>query len=203
VNVLDAYVEIALAAGDVPAARAAAEELAQITGRFDSQLLNAVAVSANGSVHLAEEDAQGALAALRQAFVIWREIDAPYETARVQVLVALACRQLGDHATAEMELSAARDAFRNLEAAPDLARVESLLRKPESKSASPLTDRELQVLRLVASGSTNRDIARKLGISEKTVARHLSNIFTKLDLPSRAAATAYAYQNGLIPSAST
>lgn len=198
--VLDAYVGIMLAANDVPAARIAADELAEIAARFDAQLLNALAMRANGAVLLAEGDANAALGLLRQAFAAWRDIDAPYEAARVRVLVALACRQMGDSASADMELDAARTVFQRLAAAPDLTRVEALLRKPSATPDGPLTSREIRVLKLVASGSTNREIATTLGISEKTVARHLSNIFNKLDLSSRTAAAAWAYQHGLVSS---
>jgi DNA-binding NarL/FixJ family response regulator len=128
----------------------------------------------------------------------WRELEVPYEAAKVRVLIALACRELGDHDAADLELGTAGEIFRRLGAAPDAARVETLLQKQKPEFKGPLTAREVQVLKLVASGRTNRVIAGKLGISEKTVARHLSNIFNKLDLSSRAAATAYAYQNQLV-----
>jgi len=105
---------------------------------------------------------------------------------------------LGDSDGAEMEFDAARWVFRQLGAVPEVARVETLSRTGATVTAGGLTRREVQVLRLVASGKTNRAIARELFISEKTVARHMSNIFTKLDLATRAAATAYAYQHGLI-----
>jgi DNA-binding NarL/FixJ family response regulator len=123
-------------------------------------------------------------------------LQVPYEAARARVLVALANRALGEVDTANSELAAARQVFRELGAEPDLAGAEmplEAIRIPES----PLSPRELGVLKLVASGQTNRQIAAKLHISEKTVARHISNIFNKLDLSSRAAATAYAYQHGL------
>jgi len=197
-RVLDAYVEIAVAVNDIPAARRAADELSQIAARFNSQLLNAVSARANGAVLLAEKDARGALASLRQALAVWRELEAPYQAAQVQVLIALACRVQGNESTAEMELHAARSVFEQLGAAPDLDRVDALLNGVGPKAEGPLTGRELEVLRQVASGLTNREIAAKLSISEKTVARHVSNIFIKLDLSSRAAATAYAYRHRLV-----
>ena len=199
-RVLDAYVEIVLAVNDAGAARAAADELSRIAGGFNSPLLDAVSARARGSVLLAERDSQGALALLRMALTGWREIEAPYEAARVQVLIALACKAQGNYDAAEMELQSARGVFQELGAVPDLARVEALLRESPAPlvAESPLTAREVEVLVLVASGRTNRAIAGELGISEKTVARHVSNIFVKLDLPSRAAATAYAYQHGLV-----
>ena len=126
-----------------------------------------------------------------------RELEAPYEAALVRALIALAYRELGDHDAADLELDSACQTFQRLGAAPALACVEALAAK-KSPIAGSLTEREVQVLKLVASGRTNRAIASKLGISEKTVARHLSNIFNKLDLHSRAAATAYAYQKQLV-----
>ncbi len=194
---LDACVEIVLAAGDVSAARVAASELSEIARRFNAPLLHAMSDRALGAVSLAEGNAKAAQAALRQSWTTWCELEAPYEAARVRVLMALAYRELGDHDAADLELDAACQAFQRLGAAPALACVEALALK-KSPNAGLLTEREGQVLKLVASGRTNRAIARKLGISEKTVARHLSNIFNKLDLSSRAAATAYAYQRQLV-----
>jgi DNA-binding NarL/FixJ family response regulator len=194
---LDAYVEIVLAANDVPAARVAAGELSEIARRFNAPLLRAMSDRALGAVSLAADDAKAALPALRQSWITWSELEAPYEAARVRVLLALAYRELGDHDAAEMELDAACQTFQRLGAAPALACVEALAQK-KSPTAGSLTEREVQVLKLVASGRTNRAIASKLGISEKTVARHLSNIFNKLDLSSRTAATAYAYQKQLV-----
>jgi DNA-binding NarL/FixJ family response regulator len=197
-SVLDAYVEIVLAAHDVAAARKAAVELSQIALHFDAPLLYAMSSRANGAVLLAEGDARGALTELRQSWIIWSELEAPYEAARVGVLIALACRELRDDDAATQELDSAAEVFQRLGAMPDLARVEALLQKPEIGPSGPQTARELQVLKLVASGKTNRAIAGKLAISEKTVARHISNIFNKLDLSSRAAATAYAYQHQIV-----
>lgn len=196
-RVLDAYVEIMLAAKDVTAARAGANELSDIAHRLNAPLLHAMAARAEGAVLLAEHDSRAALAPLRRSLSAWRDLEAPYDEARVRVLIALACREQENYDTADMELEAAREVFQLLGAAPDLARVEALRRKQEPEPAGPLTEREVQVLKLVAAGMTNRRIAGKLGISEKTVARHVSNIFNKLDLSSRSAATAYAYQHRL------
>jgi DNA-binding CsgD family transcriptional regulator len=195
---LAAYVEILLAAGDLQAAHAAADELARLADDLGGPLLGAVAAHAQGAVLLGEGDARAALQALRHAWTAWQDLEAPYEAARVRVLIGLACRQLGDQDSAEMELDAARWVFRQLEAAPDLARVEALTRKPAATPAGGLTARELQLLRLVAAGQTNRSIAADLFLSERTVERHVSNILTKLGVSSRAAATAYAYQHQLI-----
>ena len=143
-----------------------------------------------------------ALKLLRSAWSTWCDIEVPYEAARVRVLIGLACRELGDDESAEMDLRAARHVFVDLGAAAEVARVDDLLRAPStttstSETPSPLTGREAQVLQLVAAGKTNRQIADDLVISEKTVARHLANIFTKINVSSRSAATGYAYEHGL------
>jgi DNA-binding CsgD family transcriptional regulator len=154
----------------------------------------AIAAQACGAVELAQGDAQAALASLRGAFDVWQRIKAPCPAARVRVLIGLACRTLGDEDGAALEIDAARSAFERLGATPELARIDSLLKAVPSDRSHGLTPRELQVLRLVAAGETNKAIASKLCLSEKTIDRHVSNIFSKLDVPSRAAATAFAYQ---------
>lgn len=195
---LGPYAEIMLAVGSIPDARAAADELAAIAAERDAPYLRALAAQSMGHVLLHEGDAQAALAELRQAWTDWQELDAPYHAARVRVLIGLACQTLGDDDTAEMEFDAAHWVFRHLGAAPDLAWVESVSRKHSTKPAGGLTARETEVLCLVATGKTNRTIADELFISEKTVARHLSNIFSKLNVSSRVAATAYAYEHKLL-----
>jgi DNA-binding CsgD family transcriptional regulator len=197
-RLLSAAVEIALEGADVDAARVAAEELAQLGADRDVPLLNAMAAQAGGLVRLAEGDARTALSAARRAWSLWQELDVPYEAARARVVVAMACRALGDEDAARMELDAARQVFERLSAGPDLARVEALTGAARSRAGCGLTAREVEVLQLVATGKTNRVIATELFLSEKTVARHLSNIFTKLGVSSRAAATAYAYQHDLV-----
>jgi DNA-binding CsgD family transcriptional regulator len=197
-RLLPAHVEIMFAAGDVLAARAAADELSEMAADLDAPLLRALATHAQGAVLLLEGDAQAAHGTLRDAWTAWQKLEVPYEAARVRVLIGLACRQLGDQDSAEMELDAAGWVFEELGAAPDLARAHALSRKWAAKPAGGLTARELEVLRLVATGKTNRSIAADLFLSEKTVARHVSNIFSKLGLSSRAAATAYAYEHHLV-----
>ncbi|MGH9243308.1 MAG: LuxR C-terminal-related transcriptional regulator [Acidimicrobiales bacterium] len=197
-RVLAAFVEITLAAGDVDAARAAVDDLAQLAANFDSSFLRAVTARARGEVALAAGDPGAACVALRRAWRAWQELDAPYEAARVRVLVARAYAQLGDHDTAAMELDAARGVFEALGATPALAQVDELSGAAAPPTPGGLTPREAEVLRLVATGATNRAIADRLVISEKTVARHLTNMFTKLGVGSRAAATAYAYENDLV-----
>jgi DNA-binding NarL/FixJ family response regulator len=197
-RVLPAHVEIMLAVDDVEAARAAAEELSEIAATIEAPFLRAVAAQAQGAVLLADGEPRAALDALRDAWTGWKDLEAPYEAARVRVLMGLACRGLGDEEGALMELDAARCVFQQLGAAPDLARLDSLSRRAASDGAHALTRRELQVLRRVAAGQTNRAIAAELFISERTVERHVSNIFTKLRISSRAAATAYAYEHRLV-----
>jgi ATP/maltotriose-dependent transcriptional regulator MalT len=197
-KLLPAHAEIMLAVGDVPAARAAADELAAIAGDYDTPAMLAVAGHARGAVLLAEGDARAAVTALRGAWQAWRDLQAPYEAARVRVLVGLGCRALGDEEAAAMELEAARTVFAQLGAAPDLMRLEALAQREHAARAHGLTARELQVLRLLATGRTNHAIATELVLAEKTIHRHVSNIFTKLGVSSRAAATAYAYQHRLL-----
>ena len=197
-KVLVAYVEIVLAADDVSGARTAAGELSEIAADLGMPLLQAVAAHATGAVLLAEGDPRAALATLRRAWTAWRELQAPYEAARARVLMGLACRALGDTDTAELELDAACRVFQQLGAAPEIARLEAESRTAAPAAAGGLTAREVQVLRLVAAGKGNRAIAADLVISEHTVARHVQNIFAKLDVSSRSAATAYAFEHGLL-----
>jgi DNA-binding CsgD family transcriptional regulator len=197
-RLLAPYVEIVLAGGGVTAARDAADELSRIAAEWNTPLLHALSSHATGSVLLAEGDTRAALAALRRAWAGWRDMNAPYEGARARMLIGLACRALGDEDSAEMELHAARSVFQQLDAAPDLVRVEELSNLVARRTAGGLTAREVQVLALVATGKTNRAIASELVISEKTVAAHVSSIFTKLGLSSRSAATAYAYDHHLV-----
>jgi DNA-binding CsgD family transcriptional regulator/tetratricopeptide (TPR) repeat protein len=197
-SLLPAYIEIKLAVGDVQDARNACRELEEIAQSFDTGVLGAIAAQACGAVDLAEGDAQAALGSLCRAFEVWQRIEAPYAAARVRVLIGLACRTLGDEDGAGLEIDAARHAFERLGARPDLARIGSLTKGSPSGDSSGLTPRELQVLRMVAAGETNKAIAGKLSLSEKTIDRHVSNIFTKFGVPSRAAATAFACRHKLI-----
>jgi DNA-binding CsgD family transcriptional regulator len=159
--------------------------------------LAALSAHASGLMSLANGNARAALPLLRRAWSLWQEVDVPYEAARTRAKVGAACRALGDDDAARMELDAARTAFEQLGAAADLAALDG----PDGDTARPghpLSSREREVLALVAQGHTNRAIATRLFLSEKTVARHLSNIFAKLGVGSRAAATAYAYEHGLV-----
>ncbi len=195
-RLLEPAVEIALAGGDVAAARASADRLADVARATDAAILRAMALRADGAVRLAEGDVDGALSVLRRAWEAWATLDAPYDAARVRVLTADACRAIGDAEGGARERDAAREVFERLGAAPDLARLGGAA----TASALPvgLSEREAEVLRLVATGLTNRAIAETLTISERTVDRHVSNIYTKLDVSTRAAATAFAYEHRLV-----
>ncbi|CAN7687847.1 LuxR C-terminal-related transcriptional regulator [Phyllobacterium sp. LjRoot231] len=197
-RLMPAHIEIVLAVGEIEEADCACRELEEIAAVFDTGVLNAMAAQARGAVALAGGGAEAALVALRRAFEVWQEIEAPYETACVRVLVGLACRVLGDEDGAELEMAAARATFEQLGAAPDLARIDALTLSGQLGKRHGLTPRELQVLRLVSAGKSNGAIAAELFLSERTIERHVSNIFTKLDLSSRAAATAWAYEHKLI-----
>lgn len=197
-RLLPAYVEIMLAVGDLEAAHSACRELEEVSETHEVEVLGAMVAQARGAVSLAEDDARAALVALRHAWRVWQELEAPYEAARVRVLIGLACRQLEDDEMAALELEAARGVFAKLGAAPDLARVDSLAPRAESDAPHGLTQRELEVLRLVAAGESNRAIASELVLSEHTVARHLQNIFAKLGVSSRTAASAFAFENELV-----
>lgn len=194
-RLLPAAVEILTAAGDLEAARIAAMELEVIATDFGCDALHAAAAQANGRATL-EDDPSGALPYLRKAATLWSRLGCPYEVARVRVLVGRALRALGDEESAAAELAAARSAFEALGAAPD----PSCLPSPQGPAALPggLTGREVEVLRLVASGQSNAEIAQHLVLSGKTVARHLSNIFSKLEVNSRTAAAAFAFEHDLV-----
>jgi DNA-binding NarL/FixJ family response regulator len=210
---LPACVEISLSAGDVEDAISACRELEEAAAGCDGSIHRTVVAHACGAVELARGNTAEALVRLREALGGWQELDAVWQVARVRVLLALACRAMGDVDAAGLELDAAGAAFARLGAAPDIDRVERLRQATFDRVAGPagkeravaagglrhgLTPRELEVLALVATGRTNRAIADELVISEKTVARHVSNIFAKLPVTSRAGATAWAYEHDLV-----
>jgi DNA-binding CsgD family transcriptional regulator len=197
-HILAACVEIMIAVRDPGSAHAAADELAGIAGEVAAGYAHGLSADAQGRLLLAEGNARAALSALRNAWIAWQEVDAPYEAARVRVLMGRCHGELGDQDSAVLELQAAQRVFERLRAAPDLAEVAKLLRSPSGAPPGKLTRREAQVIALLAAGRTNRSIAEELGISERTVDRHVSNIFMKLEVSSRTAATAYAWEHGLV-----
>lgn len=195
-RLLTALIDVALAANDLDAARGAGDELDTIAASFGTPALDAGAATARGALRIADGDVDGALESLRHACATWQELRVPYETARARMLYGIALRRAGNEDDALRELEAARAAFERLEAAPDAREAAELLAQRRDLPRG-LTDREAQVLRLVAAGKSNREIASELTISEHTVARHLQNMFAKLGVASRSAATAFAFEHGL------
>ncbi len=197
-RLLPARIEILLAARDREGARAACGELAEIAARFDTDMLRATAAQAQGVVELAAGKPREALVRLRLAWKKWQALEIPHAAARAREVLGLACRALGDRAGGRMELEAARRAYLSLGARPDVTRVDALLANRPDAGRHGLTPREVQVLRLVAAAKSNKEVADALSLSVKTVERHVGNILTKLDVPSRVAATAWAYENEVV-----
>ena len=197
-RMLGPAVEILLAAGDRENARAGAAELSEISSAFDASLLSAASAHATGAVLLADGDVAGAATALHRASGIWRNLQTPYEEAHTCLLMATVCERRGDQDGRRLELDTARRLFKALNAETCLARIAEQSGRASRQLVGSLSDREMQVLRLLAAGKTNHDIAEELFISDKTVARHVSNIFDKLGVSSRTGATAWAYQHNLI-----
>lgn len=199
-EVLAAAVHVALDRGRVDDGGAAAQELRECADVFDTLYLRALSARAEGEVALAERRAGEALTALRRAWAAWRRLDAPYEAALTRVTIGAAIREIGDDDGAELEFDAARVVLEGLGAIPDLARLERVAAASSRDAASSdpgLSPREREVLILVARGWSNRRIAEHLFLSERTVARHVGSILAKLGVPSRSAATAYAFEHGL------
>ncbi len=197
-RLLPASVEILLASGEIEEARSAAHELEELAHVFSTEALGAMAAHARGAVRLAEGDAQGSVESLRSGFETWHRLGAPYVAAKIRALLGHAYLALGDPDGARLELDAARSVFEQLGAAPDLAALGAPFAKAAPAHPHGLSRRELEVLRLVASGRTNKAIGKDLCISERTIDRHVSNIFAKLHVSSRAAATAFAYEHELV-----
>ena len=196
-KLLPAAVEVLIAGGDLAGARAAADELRATAAAHPTAVLAAMAATAHGIVLLAEGEASDAMPALRDAFEAWRRLGAPYEEAKLRVHLARVCVALGDEDAGAIELATARAAFDRLGAVPDVAAVDALAGR---RHVAPhgLTPREVEVLRLIATGRTNKEIARLLFVSEKTVDRHVSNLFAKVHVSTRSAATAWAYEHDLV-----
>jgi DNA-binding CsgD family transcriptional regulator len=195
---LPAAIEILLAADDVAAARAASAELSEIALVFGAPMLAGASAHATGAVLLAEGDSEGASRSLRHACETWRELEMPYEEAQTCLLLAAVCEKRGDQDGRRLEVETARRIFTQLGAEPWLARLAAPAERASHQRIGPLSEREAQVLRLLAVGKTNRAIADELFISEKTVARHVSNIFDKLGVSSRTGATAWAFQHNVV-----
>jgi DNA-binding CsgD family transcriptional regulator len=198
-DLLKAAVSIFLEQEDLEAAGNAVIELEEICADPATPVVAAEVAAARGALALAEGDAAAALPLLRGAIGTWQEQDAPHEVATLNVMIGQACRALGDHDGARLEFSAARVTFERLGARADLARLERIVATTGTASHSrELTRREVEVLRLIASGKANRAIARELHLSERTVHRHVANIFTKLGVDSRTAAVAHAIRHHIV-----
>jgi ATP/maltotriose-dependent transcriptional regulator MalT len=204
-RLLAAQVKVALAGGELETAGTAADELGRIARDYGSEALEASAISSRGAVEFATGDIDAALRSLRRAWELWQVADCPFEAAEARRLLGLASRRIGDEEGADLAIGWARDVFERLGASTESARTTELLGAPAQPAADPrgaplpagLTAREVEVLCLVAAGKSNREIAAELYLSAKTVARHLSNIFCKLDVSSRTAAAAFAFEHGL------
>jgi DNA-binding NarL/FixJ family response regulator len=197
-RILPAYVEIMVVAMEITKAQVAVQELIHIARELDAPFLLALAAQAEGSVLLSQGDPNAALDRLSNAMAIWNRLEAPYECARARFLIGMARTEIGDKEAASLEYEAARSTFYQLKAGRDIARVDALIQERKRDKIHGLTSRELEVLRLLATGKTNKTIAGEMFVSERTVDRHVSNILSKLDLPSRAAATAFAYKYNLL-----
>lgn len=197
-RLLPAKVQVSVAAGDLEAARSAADELDAIAERYESPMFLAAAALARGRFRLAAGDAAGAGAALRGAIERWHELDVPYEKATAQVLLGQACRQAGDEDGAVAFFAAAASVFERLGAVIDARQTRDLHRRTVLPGG--LTEREAEVLRLLAGGGTNKEIAAQLHLSDKTIARHVSNIFVKIGVSTRSAATAFAFEHHIVGS---
>jgi DNA-binding CsgD family transcriptional regulator len=197
-GLLDADIQVLLAQGDVPMARTRVAELRDIAATLGAPFLRALCAMAEGAALLAEHEPGAALGPLRRAWAEWQRLEAPYDAAGVRVLIGCAYRDLGDQESAAMEFDAARWVFQQLGALPDLARVDALTSPADAKQApGGLTTRELDVLRLIAAGQSNKEIGLALVISEHTVARHVQNMLAKLGCASRAALAAFAVEHHL------
>jgi len=196
--ILPAYGDVMLSVGDIAAARKACDELDAVADETGIDMHRAWSSYARGSVDLADSLPGEAIPSLRAAFKLWQDLEVPHEMARTRTSLGKALLAVGDGDTAELELEAARSTFSQLGAAPDLAGVEALGGMGGLGRSHDLTPRELEVLRLLASGDTNRSIAEKLVVSERTVDRHVSNIFAKLGVTTRSAATSHAYRHRLV-----
>jgi DNA-binding CsgD family transcriptional regulator len=197
-DLLKAAVTIYLQDGKTEAARDAVAEFEETAGATPMPVIKAEASAARAALALSEGEAGSALPLLRRAAGAWQEQDAPHEVAKLNVLIGQACRALGDYDGAQLEFSAARETFERLGARPDLAQLDLIVAGDADSETHGLTRREIEVLRAIAQGKSNRAIANELHLSERTVHRHVSNIFTKLDVDSRTAAVTCAIKQGIV-----
>jgi DNA-binding CsgD family transcriptional regulator len=198
-RLLPAAVEIMLAVGDMGTARDLCEELSGFAARFTSDAILAASAEAIGDLSCAEGNLEEALPGYGRAAELWRDLQAPYRLSRLRLKIGQTCAALGDSEGACREVEAARDVFDRLGAEPDRKAAEALLRSLTMQGKERLlTPRQTEVLQLVAEGLTNREIAERLGLSERTVDRHVSDTLTRIDAPTRAAAAAFAVSHGLI-----
>ena len=197
-RLLPIAVEIMLATGDIEMARKLCDELSGFAARHVSDAVEAASAEAIGDLSFAEGNLEGALPSYGRAAELWRDLHAPYRLSRLRLKIGQTCVALGDSEGACREIEAARDVFGKLGAEPDRKAAEALLRSLGKGVEGPLTPRQTEILQLVAEGLTNREIAQRLGLSERTVDRHVSDTLTRIDVPTRAAATAFAISHGLI-----
>ena len=198
VPLLTALADVAEASQDRDLAGSVAAELAVIAGSFSTPGIQARAATAAGVAHLLADEPDQALATLREACRTWRSVGGRYETARAQVRLARALAAIGDADASTRERQQARATFEELGARLDLDHLAATGHVTARTAPGGLTDREVEVLRLVADGATNAAIAEQLTISERTVERHVSNIFLKLDVSSRTQAARFAFEHGLV-----
>jgi DNA-binding CsgD family transcriptional regulator len=197
-ELLPAVVRIMIGVNQTEEAFIATEELCSIANEFDAPYLHAMSAYCQGAVFFAKGRVQLALKHVQKALKFWKMLNLPYESAFARELKGLVYRELDDKDNSVVELAAAKWIFEQLKAKPDLKRINRFLRKPRDHETYGLTLRELQVLRRMASGQTNKLIAGELFISERTVDRHVSNIFNKLGVSSRVKATAFALKNNIL-----
>ena len=173
----------------------------KLAAELGTPLLRAHAARAAGAVLVAEGDPKAALVELRSAFNEFHALGVRYDAARTRLLIADACAALGDHDAAAHGVERGTLPCSTRSRRP--RRCDATVEPATTSSPDGLTQRELEVLGLLARGKTNRVIAQELFISEKTVASHVSHIFTKLGVTSRTAATAYAYDHDLVTNDTT
>jgi DNA-binding NarL/FixJ family response regulator len=196
-RLLAARTQVEVARGELAVAREAAHELETLASGSSTALLDALSLTAGGAVAVAAGETMVALERLRGARTLWLQLELPFEAAETRLLLAAAYRAAGDPGSADLEVQAARTVFERLGSAAGLRRADELLR-PEPGPPGGLTVRQLDVLRLVAAGRTNRQIAAELVISEHTVSRHVENIYARLGVSSRAAAATFAHEHQLV-----